>query len=508
MDSSRKPLPDPADPQPFPKFLLALVAAIYLALAAGGVLTNIPWCDEAWFASPAMNLATEGYMGTSVLDPSATWNVRYLTGIDRFTYWIMPLYPVVQAAWQLVLGSSLFSVRFFSVLWGVAALAGWYFLVRKLSGSPWAGFLTAAFLATDFQFLWGASDARMDMMCAALGVGGLAAYVCLREQNLKMAILAGNACIAASGLTHPMGLGYLVALVVLVVYFDHSRIRLKHLALAAAPYLAGAAGWGWYIAQNPTLFMAQFGGNAGGRLVSGNLLDWLHRQLVVRYLYQYGWAPDTRGLSHIKVVALVVYGAGLGGAFFSRDIRRNPGGRALLLLWAALAVSISLIDKQILDVYIIHLIMPLAAILALWMVWAFRTRTLPVWLLGLLVGALTATQTAVLFSRYRSNPYARQYRPAVAFLKSHSTPGGVIMGSAELAFQLGFHGDLVDDYRLGYRSGKKPSVVVLDKIHYQTFIPGLRQEDPPAYRYASSLLEHDFKLAYENPGYRIYLRAP
>jgi 4-amino-4-deoxy-L-arabinose transferase-like glycosyltransferase len=495
------------DPLPFPDFLLALVAAIYLALAAGGVLTNIPWCDEAWFASPAMNLATEGYMGTSVLDPTATWNVRYITGIDHFTYWIMPLYPVLQAAWQLVAGSSLFSVRIFSVLWGAAALAGWYFLVRKLSGSSWAGFLTAAFLATDFEFLWSASTARMDMMCAALGVGGLAAYVCLRDRNLKMAILAGNTCVAASGLTHPIGLGYLVGLVVLVVYFDHSRIRPTHLALAAAPYLAGAAAWGWYIAQNPYMFLAQFGGNIGGRLISGNPLDWLRRQLVGRYLYQYGWAPDTRGLSHIKVVVLVVYAAGLGGSFFSREIRQDPGGRALLLLWAALAVSISVVDKQILSVYMVHLIMPLAAILAVWMVWALRTRKLPRWLPGLLVGVLTVTQAAVLFSRYRSNQYARQYLPAAAFLKSHSTPGGVIMGSAELAFQLGFHGDLVDDYRLGYRSGKRPSVVVLDKSHYQAFITGLRQEDPAAYRYASSLLEHDFNLAYENPAYRIYVRA-
>jgi 4-amino-4-deoxy-L-arabinose transferase-like glycosyltransferase len=498
----------PTDPQPFPKLLLALVAAIYLALAAGGVFTNRPWSDEAWFASPAMNLATQGYMGTSVLEPTATFGTRNLTGIGRFTYWVVPLYPVTEAAWQLAVGANLFSLRFLSVLWGLAALAGWYFLVRKLSGSPWAGFLTAAFLSIDFEFLWSASGARMDVMCAALGVCGLAAYVGLRERNLKIAVLAGNACVAASGLTHPLGLCYLAALVALAVYFDGSRIRLPHLALAAAPYLAGAAGWGWYIAQNPRLFAAQFGGNIGGRFASGNLLDWLRRQLVERYLYQYGLAPDTHGLSHIKIVVLAVYAAGLGGALCSREIRRRPGGRVLLMVWAALAVSVALIDKPVQMYYMVHLVTPLAALLATWMVQTFRTRAVPRWLLGLLVGALAATQFAVLISRYRSNAYGREYLPAAAFLKNHSTPGRDIMGSAEFAFQLGFHGDLVDDFRLGCRSGKRPSVVVMDKVRYQEWIRALQWEEPAAYQCATSLLEHDFQLAYENPGYRIYVRVP
>src|SRR5581483_11690076 len=82
---------------PVPTALAAGLALVYLALAAGGVLTNMPWSDEAWFASPALNLASKGYMGTSVLDPTASWSVRNLEGIDRSTYWIVPLYPVALA---------------------------------------------------------------------------------------------------------------------------------------------------------------------------------------------------------------------------------------------------------------------------------------------------------------------------------------------------------------------------------------------------------------------------
>jgi hypothetical protein len=96
---------------------------------------------------------------------------------------------------------------------------------------------------------------------------------------------------------------------------------------------------------------------------------------------------------------------------------------------------------------------------------------------------------------------------AVDFLKSHPVPGGVIMGSAELAFQLGFDGAVVDDYRLGYRSGKKPSVIVLDRNRYQEWIPALKERDPAVYSYITALLESQFRVAYENPAYRIYLPA-
>jgi len=480
---------------------------LYLALAVGGVVTILPWSDEAWFASPAMNLAAKGYMGTSVLDPTAAWHVRNLNGIDRFTYWMVPLYLVGQSGWQLLAGPSLFSVRFFSVLWGLGALVAWYVLLRQLTGDAWVGFLTAAFLALDFQFLWSASVARMDMMCVALGVGGLAAFVALRQTKFTLAILVSHAFVAASGLSHPAGLAYLVALVALTLYLDRRRIRFSHLAVAAAPYLASAAGWGLYIAKNPDMFLKQFGGNVGGRVATGGVLEWLKMQVVDRYLYQYGLAPDTHGLSHIKIIALAVYAVGLAGVLFTPAIRRSPGGRAVVVLWVALAVSLSLIDKEIHHFYIVHFMMPLIAILAMWVVWTWRSRAQLRGAILALVAALLFTQAAVLLSRFRADSYRREYLTAANFLKEHPAPDGVVMGSAELAFQLGFDSNLVDDYRLGYLSGKRPAVVVLDRNRYQEWIPNLEQTEPAAYSYVTNLLDREFKLAYRNPAYKIYLRS-
>src|SRR5450432_3358303 len=74
-------------------YLFIGIVVVYLILAVACARTLMPWCDEAWFAGPAYNLMTHGYMGTPVLDPTSGWFIRDLTHIDRYTYWIMPLYP-------------------------------------------------------------------------------------------------------------------------------------------------------------------------------------------------------------------------------------------------------------------------------------------------------------------------------------------------------------------------------------------------------------------------------
>src|SRR5229473_2858367 len=101
-------------------YLAIAIVVVYLILAVASSRTLMPWCDEAWFAGPAYNLITHGYMGTPVLDPTSAW----------------------------------------------------FLVVKKITGDTRIGLLTAAVLATDFTFLWGAGVGRMDMMCEALGLGG------------------------------------------------------------------------------------------------------------------------------------------------------------------------------------------------------------------------------------------------------------------------------------------------------------------------------------------------
>ena len=487
-------------------YLAIAIVIVYLILAAACARTLMPWCDEAWFSGAAYNLVTHGYMGTPVLDPTAGWFIRDLTHIDRYTYWMVPLYPLSQAVWFQFFRFGLMTVRMYSVVWGLAALAAWFLVVKKITGDTRIGLLTAALLATDFTFLWGAAVGRMDMMCEALGLGGIAAFLWLRQKNLLLAILASHACVAAAGLTHPMALGAWAALIALTLYYDWRRIRIAHVAVAAVPYLIGALAWGAYISKDPALFWAQFSTNVGNRVVSGPALHWLKMQIDDRYLYMFGLAPDTLGPSHLKIVVLAVYAAGLAGVLFNRQIRNDERFRPLLLLWLASMFMMAIVDKEIHHFYLLHFVDPLAAILAVWLCWNWDTRSVPRWALMSMVGILVLVQLTVLGSRIRQNRYSDSFLAATEYLKQHAGPDDKIFGSAELAFELGFEGHVVDDFRLGYRSGKRPAVVVLDQNRYQEWIPNLQQTEPSAYTYITSLLDREFKLTYENTGYKIYLR--
>ena len=109
----------------------------------------------------------------------------------------------------------------------------------------------------------------------------------------------------------------------MTLYRDRRRIRLPHVLLAAAPYLAGAIGWGLYILQAPRDFALQMGGNAAGRgLPLTDPMAIFHSQVMVRFLYMFGMAPDTQGLSHIKILILAAYAAGVLGVL----VRANCAG--------------------------------------------------------------------------------------------------------------------------------------------------------------------------------------
>src|ERR1035441_6095280 len=72
---------------------VAVALAVWTGLAVSLAASDAPWSNEAWCAIPAVNLATHGYMGTTVLVSKGIW----LVGIERHTYWIMPLHALVQA---------------------------------------------------------------------------------------------------------------------------------------------------------------------------------------------------------------------------------------------------------------------------------------------------------------------------------------------------------------------------------------------------------------------------
>ncbi len=108
---------------------IALVLSVSVACYAA--LHKQPWPEEGWFASPSLNLAENGFMGTTLLDPNG--HGLELTRIDQRTYWVLPGFLVAKALWYELAPATLFGARLFSVLW-MPVLAGALFQNHTVIG--------------------------------------------------------------------------------------------------------------------------------------------------------------------------------------------------------------------------------------------------------------------------------------------------------------------------------------------------------------------------------------
>jgi hypothetical protein len=481
---------------------------VFVVITVLGAHTNLPWSDEAWFASPAVNLITKGNFGTSVLDPTASFRTNNLSGIREHTYWIVPLYPLAEAAWFRAFGFGLMQVRYLSILWGLVALWAWYRMLKVLSGDERVAALALGLMVVDFTFVWTASVGRMDMMAAALGGAGLTAFLILRESNFTLAVLVSQSLIVAAGLTHPMAAGYCCGLVALTLYTDWKRIRPYHILVAAAPYVSGAIGWGLYIMQAPHDFMLQFGGNAAERgLPITDPMAIIHSQVMVRFLYMFGMAPDTKGLSHIKIVILAAYAAGVLGVVMNRVVRSQRGTRSLLLVSGVTLLVMIALDREAQHHYLIHFAVWMISLTAVAAVSLWDRRSVPRWVLVTGLVVVVMVQLSTIGRRLSQRAYSTIYLATTGYLKEHALGKGVVMGSSELAFELGYVDSLVDDQRLGFRSGKRPNFIVIDKNRYAEWIPRYEEREPETYRYIRGMMDREFHEVLENGAYHVYART-
>jgi 4-amino-4-deoxy-L-arabinose transferase-like glycosyltransferase len=483
--------------------VLAAAGLAYVLLAAFLAMTRRPWVDEGWFANPALTMIADGSLRTPIV---AIHGGMY-EGLALRTYWMPPLYFVAQAGWYRLVGFGLLAMRTLSIAWGAGALLAWFVVLKRLFRDGAIAVAGTALLAVDYAFLLGASDGRMDMMSAALGLAGLAAYLALRERRLGAALLVSNTLIAASGLTHPNGILALGALAVTTVYLDRGRLRPAHLIPALAPYAAAGLAWGAYIAHDPALFRTQFFGNAGGRL-GGLTAPWLGiwREIRDRYLSFYGLGLASSVASRAKLVILAAYaGAIVAGLRPARE--GVPGFRLLLLLVAWYLAAMALVIGTKTPMYLVHVVPLLSGLLAAAAVWHWRARTLPRTATATGIAAVVLIQLAAGVYRIREDGLRSSYLPAVRALESRVPVTGLVFGSGEFAFGLGFDGRLLDDPRLGFYSGRRPDAVVLD-VRYRQWLDWLPRGEPEVNRYVRRMLDCRMQRVLANGDYQVYLLNP
>jgi 4-amino-4-deoxy-L-arabinose transferase-like glycosyltransferase len=484
---------------------LLLAAVVFTAAASAVALTRIPWCDEAWFACAGFNLAAHGKLVTPVI--AAAPDDPKTIGLDRHTYWVMPLHLLLQAGWYKLFGFSLFALRSLSILGGLVALGSWFVIVRELTGDVSAAVLTVVLLGADYVFILRAADGRMDMMSAALGFAALAAYLALRSRSLDLAILAAHTLVVLSGLTHPNGgMLSLAGVAFLTFRYDRASIRGRQVALMALPYLAGAAGWGLYIAEDPKLFLTQFGGNASNRLGTFRA-PWLalRREIAERYLPAFGFQAGAPAAARIKLLLLLGYLAGLAGTLSVAGLRRRPGVRALLVLTAISVLFLTLFDSTKHSAYLVYVMPLFSAILSVWILWCRTRPALPAGVVTIAVAAFICLQLAGIANLIWQNKYRRSYGPAVAFLEARAGKADLIVGEPELGFALGFDRALVDDRRLGYYSHQMPRFVVAGQDYRRSF-ENFQRTRPDIARYIAGLLGSQYRRVFQNDAYTIYVR--
>lgn len=447
-----------------PRAVLALLACClsgFIALSVARARADRPANDEAWFASPSLNLLRHGQMGTTILEERS----QKLPGLSRRTYWVMPLYPVALAGWFSVVPFDLFAMRAFSIAWCVVAITLFSLLAWRMTGSPLVTVVTAFLLSTDFVLVRAGATGRMDAMCATLGFAGVCAYLLLREARFSSALAVGSASCALAWFTHPLGLAHLAGLIVLVGVFDHGRLRARHLPLLLAPHVLVASLWGWYISAAPAEFVAQFSQNASNRF---NLLRRPELAIWWEWRRYFGGAGESAA-ELAKWALLVPYGLGLATVVRHDRCRGDLYARAIALLASVSACVLVVLDSRKVYLYSVHVVPYLIVLTAFAAASISGARGIGrSALLAALAGALVVQLAGTTYTIARDS-YHREFLPVAEAIARETRLGKTVMGTATLAFVTGFDGPLQDDASLGAFTGAVPDVVVVDETYQSQF---------------------------------------
>jgi 4-amino-4-deoxy-L-arabinose transferase-like glycosyltransferase len=482
---------------------VASAVLLFLGLTLLSAYRRVPWNDEGWFASASATLLNHGYMGTKVIEPTGTHLPKPPLGLDRYTYWVLPLYLLVQTCWYAVAGVGLFTARLPSVFWGLIGLWTFYSFTRLFLRDEAIARLTVCLLAIDTLYINDAAMARMDMMAAALSFLAIYLYMLLRETSYRWAILASYTMAAAACMTHHQAILGVFALLAITLFLDRRRLSWRLIAVAALPILVMSAGWLWYASQRPDYFFAQIASNGSGRL-GGYRQPWeaIKAEIWRRYDF-YGYAPGSNPFRKILIVIPLTFYASLILAAIRHSFRKRPELNLVVAILVVQIVFQVLLEGNKLHLYLVHVIPWFMLLIAAeWITfWRENPKLRGVLIVFLAVfGFIQGLSSAMVI---RNHDYPRTIRPveqAIAAAAGNRSEA-LVNGSPELGFYIGFD-SLIDDLRLGYYSHRTPSVVVVD-ARYREFFATFRKEEPAVSRYIQDLLGRSRPL-YNDGDYEVY----
>jgi 4-amino-4-deoxy-L-arabinose transferase-like glycosyltransferase len=484
--------------------VLLLVAVVYLAFAVPLAMSRPPQGDEGRFANAAANFAHKGFLAVPMYE--GVW----LEGVERKLYSNMPLYFILLAGWFKLFGIGMVTMRLFSVLWGLIGIFAWYVIFRSIAKTPGLPVLGVVLVGLSYDYA-NLTTARYDPMCAALSTCALAAYLALRQKDLRLAAVASQTFAAAAILVHPYGVLSVGGVGLFALLLDWRRIRWQTVAIAVLPHVVLLGAWALYVLQEPRLFMVQFFGNAAGRSAgTNNPLLLLVNEIQERYIVLFaGWRPNVPVYMRLKLGLLVAFLAGLIGCIGTREIRSHKPYLALLLYTLSLFLFLAFLEGTRWYVYLIYVVPLYTALLAIWFSTLMNAGRVVRGVVVLVTAGIVLFSAATVWYRYRLNVHAEAFMPAVRYLQEHMRPGSLAFAPAEFGIELGFEEHVSPDQRLGLRTGRQAEFIVVDSIWAGRF-DEFRTLEPKVYQHVQTMLRDSYSVVFRagagSSSYQIYRR--
>jgi Dolichyl-phosphate-mannose-protein mannosyltransferase len=482
--------------------LLAGCVTVYLCLAAFSAVNKIPWCDEGWYGAPAHELALHGRMGTP--------NLYGLQGVQQHTYWEMPGFIVSLAAWFRLVGFGLMQARALNCLLGLACILLWYGILRKLDADAKTAILAATLTGIDSFFLIDATLVRADMLGLTLQSGAYLVYLKLRAAHFDAAVGWAFTAAVAAGLTHPnAGLLGLIGLTVMMTR-DYRKLRIRHLFIAATPFIAGGLAWGAYILLAPADFVSQFSQNSRGRFHAiFQPLAAIRDEIGRRYLQGFGLGAHSYGTPRtvvLKSVVLAGYAAAAGYCTISYFRNRQVGRAAEVLvpIFLGYLFFFTFLEGTRTTYYLTFIVPLFCAFVAIAVVRAVKQGAAVRWTALAFLAAVIAVQmgyTAAVAIRGR---YMQGFHQVSEYISRTGGTGPGTIASSEMGYAFGFvQGRYSDDETFGELSGVRPNRIVISPRFFEEVVRAGAGAKPSLIR-ARRFLDESCRLTYNQNSYQVY----
>ncbi|MEO0867364.1 MAG: glycosyltransferase family 39 protein [Cyanobacteria bacterium J06642_11] len=189
-----------------PRWHLPCILLLAALLRLWNLAAKPLWVDELYTAFYSLGKSLDEIpLGTllpaqqywSLLDaPGTPWQaVQALTLHSNHP----PLFFMAMNRWLAALGTSVWTLRAFAVLWGVVAVAGVFYLGRRLAGAQ-VGKLAALFMAVSPYGIYLSQEARHYSLAVAIALFALVQWIALLQGNRSPIRWLGWIFLNATGL--------------------------------------------------------------------------------------------------------------------------------------------------------------------------------------------------------------------------------------------------------------------------------------------------------------------